>query len=255
MKLGFSDVIGRHKGSPALVMAHGPSLDKVGSFVNRDGPLILVGCNRWYRIHEDIAPHYWVFANSVNTVASQISHINAVWDKTVLVYADCADLTNRDWVDKKVKGDYLPYDKRHFVFKPPREIPKWPCGIGPCCAHKIPGRLTIQEELMKLAGTTDYEHNYLAGDTIALQCIALSVILGCNPVYVAGMDLDYRLGYAGGKDLKIRNNDFGHFDRYISRILKSLSVIRFLAERIGVRVVNVNQESTFDELEVGRIEL
>jgi len=105
MKLEFKNVLNRHKGRPALILAHGPSLDKIRHYINRRRDWILIGCNRWHMFY-DVPPHYWVTATpGYSTVERQIDKINQYKDKTTLVYADSVDLVDRDWVASAVKAD------------------------------------------------------------------------------------------------------------------------------------------------------
>ena len=44
-----------------------------------------------------------------------------------------------------------------------------------------------------------HEQHYSTGDTVAMHAIAFAIIMGCNPIYVSGLDLDYNKGYANAK--------------------------------------------------------
>ena len=117
MKLEIKDIINKHKGSKAIVIGHGPSFeehrDKIQKY--KDDGYILFDCNEWYCFHKTM-PHYWVVANSEYNIRDFYYSIND--NKIPYFYADTVDLTPRDFVDKILKYDYLPYDQRHFnVYK------------------------------------------------------------------------------------------------------------------------------------------
>lgn len=226
MRLEFKDIIDRHKGKPAIIVAHGPSsnkyLDKLPELQKRG--YVVIGINDWYFFHPHTIPKYVIIANNVYTIKNKYQIMNKY--DSVIVYADSVDRTPKSFVDSHLKCDYLPYSQRHF-------------------GHNN-GRLTLQEELLQY---TSHDRHYGSGDTAALHQIALGILLGCNPVYFIGMDLDYRLGFAknsGGKSSSSFGVHIGALSDYRERILKSLAVIRDSANNIGTDVINLNTESNYD---------
>lgn len=245
MKISFRDIIDKHKGSPALVIAHGPSFNPYISKIKnlKDRGFFIFGCNEWYHIYEE-APHYWLLANNVQRIQTDFRKMNQYSGKTVVVYADSVDLTNRGWVAQNLECDYLPYDQRHFESNP--------CFSQTCCGHIIPGRLTIQEELQRYTGA---DKHYGSGDTVALHGISLSVLTGCNPIYIIGMDLDYRLGYAQNKGNLITKVTLGELSEYTDRIISDLTVIRDSALKRGTRIFNLNKNTKFGVLPTNELTL
>jgi len=235
----FSDVIDKHKGRPCLVMAHGPSLNehlgRLDDYKNNN--FVLIDCNEWDSFHSQI-PDYIVYANTIETMLRNSSKLNR-WNTTV-VYADSVDLTPRDWVEGHIICNYLPYDQRHFNQKK--------CGTGRCC-DRIQDRLTIQEEVQKYTGYSDH---YSSGDTVALHMIALGVLLGCNPVYVAGLDLDYKKGYAKNKS-NFRNTS-SELSSYLDRILDDLRILKESAKKVDTNIVNLARDAFYDVLDKGAID-
>jgi hypothetical protein len=99
-----------------------------------------------------------------------------------------------------------------------------------CCNHIVDNRLTIQELLQKVSG---YHTHYNTGDTVILHALAFSVIMGCNPINIYGVDLDYTLGYVDGVS---GNGD--SFDFWMPRIENDLSVINESAKLLGIKIIN-----------------
>lgn len=242
MKLEFKDIVDKYKSKPALVMASGPSLDAYkGNLAHyKDNGVILVGCNEWYTMY-DVTPHYWVLANTIITLPREKDMMNQ--RKATVVYADSVDLTDRGWIEQNLQCDWMGYDQRHFS--------GYPCCDKKCCHHIVPGRLTIQEELQRWSAHTV---RYGSGDTVALHCITTAVLLGCNPVYVVGMDLDYRLGYSTNNANLVNLVPPALFDEFMDRILADLTKIRESAEKKGTRIINLNKNSRFKELEIGEMQ-
>jgi hypothetical protein len=240
MKKDLNDVIGKHKGMPAIAIGHGPSLDNFKIHIEGwKRNHILVGCNEWYYVYQT-PPHYWVLANSVQTMRSDIGHINQYAGQTTVAYSDTVDITDKSWVESNVKADWIAYDQRHFN--------GLPCFVKICCKHIDPNRITIQQELQKLSG---HQAHYGSGDTVLLHCITLAVIAGCNPVYVIGMDLDYKLGYATNTGNLIGKVYPTDLTEYRDRILGDLNRISESAKMMGTRIINLNKSSTFDVFEIG----
>ena len=88
---------------------------------------------------------------------------------------------------------------------------------------------------------------------MVLHSIALAILLGCNPVHVIGMDLDYKLGYATNTGGLIQKIHMGDLEDYRDKILSDLKNIRESAQKIGVRIINLNRRSSFDVLETGEL--
>jgi len=230
MRLSFKDVEDKHKGSPALVIAHGPSLnpylDRLPE-LKKEG-YIIVGCNEWYNFHEKCPPNYYVLANSIYTIARQINIINA-YDLTV-VYARNVDRTDMNWIDSNIKRDYLPYDQ--YTQQPDYHL--------------------IQDDFRIYTG---HDVNYGSGDTVALHMISTAVMLGCNPVYIAGIDLDYRLGYASHRGQLVADGGYyvATMNDYLDRNLTNLRIINESAKRKGVSIINLNMGTTYDIFPTGAV--
>lgn len=239
----------KHKDKPAIILAHGPSLNTtLNTFkLLKDKDTITFGCNDWYKFYEN-PPKYWVIANNECNMITEKDIINKYQEALEVIYSDSADTTNRDWIESNIKAQIYGFDSRHFLsnkcskkdlrhlfFNLKRKIN----GHKNCCDHIIPGRYTLQEYLRIRSGSF---LRYSAGATVALHQISLAVIMGCNPIYITGIDLDYRLGYAN----KEKAPDKEFFDSSLASIYADMRVINNSAKLLNINIFNLNQNSTFE---------
>lgn len=253
-KLEFKDIFNRDKGKTGLVLGLGPSLGRhlsqIKTFVDHDKEKYkLISCNNM-DVMTDINFDYWMLAQPADH--ENPLHIPRMFNRinkkgSMFLYTDCLDLTPRDTVDSLLKVPYIGYDQRHW-YGTDR------CGYGhfekdfdgkgknKCCQGIIPGRLCIQEEFMKFCGM--HEH-YGAGDTVGVHMVALAVMLGLNPIYITGIDLDYRLGYVNNNAkiedsmdyrISIGMDSINRNQPIVDRILKDLQLIKDSAENIGTKI-------------------
>lgn len=249
MKLGFDDIRNKFKDTKCsndscryegfvvgLSSSLKPDLKKLIELSDSD-TYRFISCNEVDKI-DGLRFDYWVLANTTFTIERQHERLNNGSAK--IVYADSTDLTDRDLVDKLLFQDYLPYDQRHFSSKPCHD------STIPCCKHIIKGRLTIQEYLQKITG---HHLHYSTGNTVALHMLAVAVILGLNPIYMIGVDLDYSMGYVD--DTIPANAD--SFDPYYLNILHDFRIIRDSAKKIGIEIINLNKKAKYDIFKKGDI--
>jgi hypothetical protein len=244
MKLKISDIINRHKNFPALVIAHGPSYNKHRSKIQeyKDKGIIVFDCNEW-EYFQSVAPNYWVVANNEYTVQNFHATINA--HNVPYLYADSVDLTPREYVEKTLTTDYLPYDQRHN-----KGMPCTPHKDA-CCDNIIPGRLTLSEELLEY---THYNILPKMIGTVALNMLVFAILMGCNPIYFIGIDLDYRQGYAklqsSSIDVPVVDNNI-----WLEYVIPNLEIINNAAKNIGIKIININKNAWFDTFEKGDINI
>lgn len=180
-------------GKTGFVIGLGPSLRPFLSDLEQiqttDPSQVTISCNA-FDLMTKLDCKYWVTSNTDNTVANQYQRFNRK-KNTTLVYADSIDLTPRDRVKSLLSGKYVSFDQRHIGGRPCPD----PSKTHGCCRHTIPGRQTIQEYLQEISG---YDKMCGGGDTVSLHMFSLAVILGCNPIFIIGVDLDYSSGYVDG---------------------------------------------------------
>lgn len=266
MRHELIDIVGRESGKAGLVVGLGPSvnenLDLIKEVDSKDDEWSIVSCNSIDRLMPDLSHDYWILAQPATEENEQcLCHdemIQRIIDKNAFwIYTDNLDRTPREEVDKKLKSvNFAGYDQHHFR----GAGENGQCGApGPCCDRnkEIPNRISIQD-LLKAACGSDHElphGSYGGGDTVSVHMLALSVILGLNPIYATGIDLDYSGGYFNnevqfkhGHGLSINqdrkmmgiisiNND----QVMTSRVLRDIKIIARMAEKIGTKIYALDQ--------------
>jgi len=215
-----------------------------------------------------------------------------------LIYNKTADLTNPEFIKENLKCDYHAFDSKHFKGHSCKQIlnnfrdhytknknlnycdygknpqmwqkpnvagfPPWFQQIHgkiaqawdpqeKCCANM--GEITFQE---KLQGISGHSRHMGPGQTVGLMAIAYAVMMGCSKIYVAGLDLDYSLGYAGSingtKDIPNIGN-IGHW-KYVFKdfLLDDMRILNESAELLGTKIINLNKEAWYNEFEKGDLE-
>ena len=215
-----------------------------------------------------------------------------------LLYNATADLTDLDFVEKNLQCDYLPYDTKHFkrhrcveilknfkthyeqnrnlnfkyygnneqLWQPPnvKKFAPWKQKLhgriggawnlsGKCCAFI--DQSTLQEELQKHSG---YEQHMGPGQTVGLFAGMFAILMGCNPIYIVGLDLDCEAGFAAGKQtLGVYNEGHvGHWKViYRDFLLDDMRILKESAEKLGIKIINLNKESWHDVFEKGELNL
>ena len=127
---------------------------------------------------------------------------------------------------------------------------------GKCCHIIQKDELTIQEKLQEITG---HPQHMGVGQTVGLFCIMLAVIMGCNPIYVTGLDLDYTLGYADGADKPYyvpNAGNVGHWRHVFKEfLLDDMRILRESAELKGIEIINLNQGAWYDAFKKGDLGL
>ena len=244
----FIDIIGIDKNRVGFVLGLGPSLNNnkalLKSVDSLKGDYKIISCNNMDMM-SDINYDYWMLAqpaehDSPSCLKNMYTRVNR--KGSFFLYTDCLDLTARDWVESHLDVDYIGYDQRHHRSEP--------CGWGNlpggraiCCQHIIEGRLCIQEELANVTGNTEL---YGAGDTVGVHMVALAVMLGLNPIYITGIDIDYSNGYFNNNvkfeqdRIKQGMANMNNVPTLIGRILSDLRIIKESAEKIGTSIYDLD---------------
>jgi hypothetical protein len=246
MSVKIEELIGIHKNKTGHCCGLGPSLSNyLESIENLNKEDNVIFCVNDFDLMTKIQPDYWVMSNPSYKIPEIASRLNKYENLTYL-YADILDMTSRDEIGNYLNIKYYGYDQKHFGSKPNDRYMIDEKGNSPgpyiekcvypnhldlnCCNHIVDNRLTIQELLQKVSG---YHTHYNTGDTVILHALAFSVIMGCNPINIYGVDLDYTLGYADGVS---RNGD--SFDFWMPRIENDLNVINESAKLLGIKIIN-----------------
>ena len=119
-----------------------------------------------------------------------------------------------------------------------------------CCSSITDTTKTLQERLQELSG---FNQHYSTGDTVTLHAIAFAIISGCNPIYIAGLDLDYHAGYASGKNF---NNGIymDTFQELSKNLINDLYILNESAKKRGIDVINLKKDAWYGQFQEGELE-
>jgi hypothetical protein len=207
------ELTNKHKGTPARVVAHGPSLNPYIDEINNTKDIV-IGCNLWYSVYKNI--NYCVFCDTAVLTYPYHKDVFSFIAKSVCL-TDSIDIDN-----------VVYFDQRHFNGQKCEHCDTFGCG------KYFTGEKTIQEEVQKYTG--HHEH-YSTGDTVAVHMIAIAILMGCNPIKIYGVDMDYTKGYAkndGILDKEIPENDI--FAPLKSNVSNDIRILTESAKNIGVDI-------------------
>ena len=178
-----------HSNIPALVMGSSPTV-KVVSSLPFNG--IKIGVGDMPVRAPELGPYdYWVCANTYYPLPWNKKHRKDILKSSATTLIATMSVQHSDASEmKKINalsqlsdiGSVVLYDQRHFfgqTCNPPQV----------CCRifQEFSLRNSIQEMLSQLA--CDQKPTYSEGATVALHGYAFAVLLGANPIYIAGVDL------------------------------------------------------------------
>ena len=121
-----------------------------------------------------------------------------------------------------------------------------------CCHRLESATRTLQEELQHYTG---YERHYSTGHTVAVSALTIAVLMGCNPIYVTGVDLDYNLGYAANEcntRQHIPRGAYGHFKVLGRHLEDDFDIINASAAQKGIKIINLNPDAWYRSFEKGK---
>jgi len=254
----------------ALVLGSAPT---VKNSLKRkfDGLVIGTGDVPW-RARGKIRCDFWVTANSVFPLPWIDSHLRELVksDSKILISPVTVANVHENYNEVSLafgrifkSNRFVPYDQRHF-----NGGNHAISSSLSCCkfAQEYIKSPPIQILLSKLSeSSTEY---YSEGSTVALHGYALAVLLQCNPIFLAGIELPSRerdyVAYKNFKlfdekvDEKIRRLIRQHriseqaasvFASDLDRILKDFTIINKIASKIGVKTYVTSASSRLLDLE------
>lgn len=288
MRVNIEQLIDKHNNTPCVVAAHGPSLNLEKDSIiqaHNDNKILRFSVNNWWDYFTK-APDYWVLSTGVFTIDKIMPIINKHGIFTL--FSDDADFTPKKYIEENIETDWVVYDQRHWegrrcleilndfrkhyekhkdfnflkygnnktMWQPPRHKGSFGhCAVNTkCCDQNIPPRKTLQESLRDISGC---EEHYSTGDSVTLHAIAFAIIMGCDPIYVSGLDLDYNKGYANKErsDWKQKANSPNAFVPVRENFLNDLNILNKSAVNRGLKVINLNPNSWYNSFELGSFEV
>lgn len=214
----------KHANKPCILIGGGPSLNKMD--LNEFSEYITIACNGFYLKHDEISfiPDYYTVEDPLpaNDNRNEINSING----TVRI---------------------IPYDLRKVIDQPKDTI------------YVNFRRSSVHSSNSKYPY---YSHDFLNesfwGGTVMYFNIQLAEYLGCNPIYLVGVDLSYNVPQSvkqRGAVLMSTEDDENHFDpRYFGkgkfwhlpetdRMQHSFDVAYKELSKKGIKLINAGVDS------------
>ncbi len=186
MKIKLDEIINIHKGEPCLIIGSGDSLNQI-NFDNFSGKIIALGTTI-LRISDRRKISYFVSANNhfpIPEINFHLEFLNDLKNITWLM-SDTAAYNdvwkkNENFLIKNLKNNWLSFDDRHFdnkLCKPKKN----------CCkiVSNIENNITLQEFFFKKKLNKKF---FLKAVSVAEFGIMFAILFGCNPIYLAGIDM------------------------------------------------------------------
>jgi hypothetical protein len=178
----------KHKGMPCVLIGGGPSINKMP--LNDYKDMITIACNGFYLKHDelDYIPTYYTVEDPLPANDNKYEIIGLKGTTKVIPY-DLKDIIEPD--ENTVYINFL----RSYM-RPSN--PNFP-----------------------LFNNHDFENKSYWGGTVMYMNIQLAKYLGCNPIYIIGVDLSYNVPKSvrqNGAVLESTEDDDNHFDpRYFGK--------------------------------------
>ncbi len=177
----------KHKGEPCVVIGGGPSINKMP--LNDYKDMVTIACNGFYLKHEelDYIPTYYTVEDPLPANDNK-QEIMALKNTTKVIPYDLIDVIKPD--ENTVYVNF----KRSYMRPSNPNFPLF---------------------------SNDFENKAYWGGTVMYMNIQLARYLGCNPIYIIGVDLSYKVPKTvkqNGAVLVSTEDDENHFDpRYFGK--------------------------------------
>ncbi|QTL97716.1 hypothetical protein GM661_06810 [Iocasia frigidifontis] len=237
--------INRENNKPCLVAGTAPT---IVNFPYRRFKGIYITCGDGpVRLKDLFQPHYWVNANNIFPVPELHLDIINSFLETIFIFADSVTYSrqhiNLSFLENELKVNWFAYDQRHFNHRP--------CGTNLFCCELLdiyPDRDTLQELIQKRYKTVNH---YSSGDTVAIHALAFAIILGCNPIYLQGIEIPlYQHEYIHrGESPTCISDRKSVFYKCISRILADFKYLIDVAYENDIEVYNLSHTSTLNQID------
>ncbi|QTL97706.1 hypothetical protein GM661_06755 [Iocasia frigidifontis] len=240
--------IDREKNKPCLVAGLAPTIEDF-PYKKFDG--IYLTCNDGpIRLKDLFQANYWV--NATTGFPDPVFHSDIInsFPETVFIFADSVCYRNKhldiDFLRNNLKVKWFAYDQSHFNHQPcPGKFSR-----GFICCELIdiyPERDTLQELIQKRYHTIDH---YSPGNTVAIHVLAFAIILGCNPIYLQGIEIPvYKHEYIHrGESKTCISDEKSVFYQCIPRILADFKYLIDLAYANSIEVYNLSRTSTLNKI-------
>ena len=176
-----------HKGRPCILIGGGPSINKMD--LNKFENYVTIACNGFYLKHDQLSfvPTYYTVEDPLPAMDNK-HEINSIKKTTRIIPYDLKNV-----IDQPENTIYVNF-RRSAVYSNSRKFPYY--------SH-------------------DFLNESFWGGTVMYFNIQLAEYLGCNPIYLVGVDLSYKVSDSvirNGAVLTSTEDDENHFDpRYFGK--------------------------------------
>lgn len=214
----------KHKDQPCVLFGGGPSINKMD--LNQFQDMVSIGCNGFYLKHEDISfiPTYYTVEDPLPAMDNK-RELEVLEGTTKVIPYDLKDIIGAD--ENTIYVNFL----RSYMRPNNKDFPLF---------------------------STEFEDYSYWGGTVMYFNIQLAHYLGCNPIYLVGVDLSYKVPETvkrAGAVLTSTEDDENHFDpRYFGagkkwhlpeteRMQKSFTKAHKELKKQGVDLLNAGVNS------------
>ena len=249
MQLNINSLINKHLNEPCLLLGPSPSMSNF-NFNEFNGQIITFG-DTILRGEKFFKANYWIASNNEFPVPNYDPHLKIInyFLDTTFIFSDTALYNNlwtydENFLIDNLKVNWVKFDERHF--KGQHCVPK-----NKCCEllKENPNRKTIQEIVSQFFNSKIVVSE---GYTVAVYALCFALIMGCNPIYIQGVDLPFyknEYTYFTNKDvdkMKFETKKFIRRQLYLKNSKKNL-LSRLIKKIYKILNFGFKKESVFND--------
>lgn len=206
MKISYQDIINIHSGKTAICIGLGPALNKNLEWIQSldKNKYIILSCNLYADII-DLDVDYWLISNNLPTMQLPVLESKFMAFRGTFIYNNEIDKSDPGYIPSHI--NYIQMDTIDLS-----ELTKHYCGMN--------------------------VNPYGAVHSVIVHLVALSIIMGCKEILIAGVDLDYSNGYAKkGYDYESLKLAESIMPKHAPSVIEHIINLKFYAEKIGTTVL------------------
>jgi len=219
MEINIEQLKNKHSNKPCVIVGGSQTMHNF-NYKKFNGIIIVIG-SAILRVHNKFHVDYIINSNNefpVPEIPSHLNFLNKFRNNTTWIMSDTNCYSsifkpNKNIWDNKIKINYVKYDDRHFNQKP--------CSPKKNCCNYLrlyPGRKNIFE----ITSEFYKERNFIktTGTSVAEAALAVSLILGCSPIFMQGIDIPKTI--YNGKQIGVKY--YGYPSKYADSFLDKTSI-------------------------------
>ena len=217
MEIFLDEIFNKHKGEPCLILGSGKSLNEL-NYENFKGKIIAVGTTI-LRIKEKKNISYFVSANNhfpIPEIKDHLDFLNNLKNTTWLMSDTAAYndiwVKNHSFLKENLKINWLSFDDRHNkgeLCNPKKE----------CCkiVRNKNDHKTLQEFFFEKKAN---KNSFFKAISVAEFGLIFALLFGCNPIYLAGIDIPRENYWAHSKNRDYYGFKSEYADNFLNKTNK-----------------------------------